>query len=69
MGIPATSGVGGGILGVLHGVGGIAVFSPRLDDHGNSMRGRRVFEELSRTFHMHLFDHERPWTETGQGRG
>ena len=46
VGIPAKSGVGGGILGILPGVGGIAVFSPRLDDHGNSVRGLRVFEEL-----------------------
>ena len=61
VGIPAKSGVGGGILGILPGVGGMSVFSPRLDDHGNSVRGLRVFEELSRTFHMHLFDHERPW--------
>jgi glutaminase len=65
VGIPAKSGVGGGILGILPGVGGISVFSPRLDEHGNSVRGLRVFEELSRTFHMHLFDHDRPWSSTG----
>ena len=61
MGIPAKSGVGGGILGILPGVGGIAVFSPRLDSHGNSVRGLRVFEELSREFELHLFDPDRPW--------
>ena len=47
VGIPAKSGVGGGILGILPGVGGLAMFSPRLDEFGNSVRGVRVFEELS----------------------
>lgn len=61
VGIPAKSGVGGGILGILPGVGGIAVFSPRLDGHGNSVRGLRVFEELSREFGLHVFDPQRPW--------
>jgi len=64
VGIPAKSGVGGGILGILPGAGGIAVFSPRLDGHGNSVRGLRVFEELSREFEMHLFDPDRPWRRT-----
>jgi glutaminase len=61
VGIPAKSGVGGGILGVAPGAGGVAVFSPRLDDNGHSIRGLRVFEELSRRFAMHLFDPDRPW--------
>ena len=47
VGIPAKSGVGGGILGVLPGVGGLATYSPRLDEYGNSVRGVKVFEELS----------------------
>ncbi len=61
VGIPAKSGVGGGILGVLPGAGGIATFSPRLDEHGHSVRGVNVFEELSRDFDLHLFDPDRPW--------
>ena len=61
VGIPAKSGVGGGILGVLQGVGGLATFSPRLDEYGNSVRGIKVFEELSARFTLHLFDPERPW--------
>lgn len=61
VGIPAKSGVGGGILGILPGVGGIATFSPRLDEYGNSVRGVRVFEELSRRFDLHLLDPGRPW--------
>ena len=62
VGIPAKSGVGGGILGVSPGAGGLATFSPRLDSIGNSIRGLRVFEELSERFDMHLFDPDRPWT-------
>jgi glutaminase len=62
VGIPAKSGVGGGILGVLPGAGGVATFSPRLDHIGNSVRGLRVFEDLSRRFDLHLFDPDRPWT-------
>ena len=61
VGIPAKSGVGGGIIGILPGVGGIAVFSPRLDEHGNSVRGLRVFEELAKEFELHVFDPGRPW--------
>jgi glutaminase len=68
VGIPAKSGVGGGILGMLPGVGGIATFSPRLDEIGNSVRGLRVFEELSQRFDLHLFDPDRPWIRsTGDG--
>jgi len=61
VGIPAKSGVGGGILGVLPGLNRQATFSPRLDEYGNSVRGVRVFEELSARFTLHLFDPERPW--------
>ena len=64
VGIPAKSGVGGGILGMLPGAGGLATFSPRLDRIGNSVRGLRVFEELSARFEMHLFDPDRPWRRT-----
>lgn len=61
VGIPAKSGVGGGILGIMPGVGGLATFSPPLDEHGNSVRGLRVFEELSARFSLHLFDPDHPW--------
>jgi glutaminase len=64
VGIPAKSGVGGGIVGMLPGAGGLAAFSPRLDPIGNSVRGLRVFEELSAEFEMHLFDPDRPWHRT-----
>ena len=56
VGIPAKSGVSGGILAVVPNQAGIAVFSPPLDEHGNSVRGLRAFEALSREFGFHLFD-------------
>jgi glutaminase len=56
VGLPAKSGVTGGILAVLPGKLGIAVYSPPLDNRGNSVRGIRVCEDLSHHFGMHLFD-------------
>jgi glutaminase len=54
VGMPAKSGVSGGIIAVLPGQMGIGVFSPRLDRHGNSVRGIRVCQELSRHLNLHL---------------
>lgn len=56
VGIPAKSGVSGGLLGVLPGQGGLAAFSPRLDAHGNSVRGIRIFEQMNRHMGLHLMD-------------
>ncbi len=56
VGLPAKSGVGGGILAVLPGQLGIGTYSPRLDAYGNSARGIRVCHELSSGFALHLFD-------------
>jgi len=53
-GLPAKSGVGGGIIAVLPGELGIAVFSPPLDAHGNSVRGTKVCREFSRDMDLHL---------------
>lgn len=55
VGIPAKSGVAGGMVGVLPNRVGIGTFSPRLDARGNSHRGRLAFERLSRDMGMHLF--------------
>jgi len=54
VGMPAKSGVGGGIMAVLPGQFGLGVFSPLLDPKGNSVRGLRVCESLSRDFGLHL---------------
>lgn len=56
VGIPAKSGVAGGIIGVLPGQVGIAVFSPKLDSHGNSVRGVEIFERLSNDMGLHLME-------------
>ena len=56
VGLPSKSGVGGGILGVLPGQMGIAVFSPRLDAKGNSVRGVKTFEKLSQHFGLHMLN-------------
>lgn len=58
VGIPAKSGVAGGLLGTLPGQCGIAVFSPRLDEHGNSTRGVLAFRRLSTDMNMHMVDAE-----------
>lgn len=54
VGLPAKSGVGGGILAVLPGQLGLAVFSPRLDAHGNSVRGVAACRRLSRDLELHF---------------
>ncbi len=56
IGLPAKSGVCGGIIVVVPNQLGIAVFSPPLDERGNSVRGVKVCEELSQQFGLHLFD-------------
>ncbi len=56
VGLPAKSGVGGGIMAVLPGQLGLGVFSPPLDARGNSVRGIRVCQEISKEFDLHLFN-------------
>lgn len=55
IGLPAKSGVGGGILAVLPGQLGIGIFSPPLDAQGNSARGIHVCADLSQDLALHLF--------------
>ncbi|MCX5042551.1 glutaminase A [Aldersonia sp. NBC_00410] len=54
VGMPAKSGVSGCVLAVLPGQVGVAVFSPRLDQHGNSVRGVAACRELSRRLELHF---------------
>jgi glutaminase len=56
VGMPAKSGVAGGVIAVLPGQLGIGVFSPPLDSHGNSVRGLQVCDDFSRHFNLHLFN-------------
>jgi len=55
VGVPAKSGVSGGILAVIPGKMGIGVFSPGLDEYGNSVRGVRVCEDVSDRLGLHVF--------------
>ena len=55
IGMPAKSGVAGGVLAVLPGRFGIGVFSPRLDEKGNSVRGIAACRRLSEDFGLHIF--------------
>jgi glutaminase len=54
VGMPAKSGVGGGVLAVLPGQLGIAVFSPPLDRHGNSVRGVEICRQISTDLNLNL---------------
>ncbi len=56
VGIPAKSGVGGGIMGVVNRQLGIGTFSPRLDDRGNSIRGIQACTDLSEELGLHAFN-------------
>jgi glutaminase len=56
VGIPAKSGVGGGIVAALPSQLGLGTFSPLLDDHFNSVRGLRVCETLSAQFDLHMLN-------------
>jgi glutaminase len=54
VGLPAKSGVGGGIVAALPAQLGLGTFSPPLDEHGNSVRGLKVCETLSTHFGLHM---------------
>ncbi|HWE75432.1 MAG TPA: glutaminase A [Stellaceae bacterium] len=56
VGIPAKSGVGGGVIGVVNRQLGIGSYSPRLDRKGNSVRGLAAFAMLSDELGLHAFD-------------
>jgi glutaminase len=56
VGVPAKSGVAGGVMAVVNRQIGIATYSPRLDARGNSARGIEVCAELAARFGLHAFD-------------
>lgn len=60
VGMPAKSGVAGGIVAVLPGKLGIGVFSPPLDKRGNSVRGIEVCNRISMDFNLHMFNVVQP---------
>lgn len=56
VGLPAKSGVGGGIIAVVNRQLGIGVYSPRLDAKGNSVRGILACKELANHLGLHAFE-------------
>ncbi len=56
VGLPSKSGVGGGITVSVPRKMGIAVFSPALDQHGNSLAGYHMILDLVKAKHLSLFD-------------
>jgi glutaminase len=64
IGLPAKSGVSGAVMLVIPGLMGICVWSPRLDEHGNSVRGIEFCRQLVAAYNVHVFDS----LITGHGR-
>ncbi|QKJ19508.1 glutaminase A [Microbacterium hominis] len=56
VGLPAKSGVSGGLLAVAPSQFGVAAFSPRLDEHGNSVRAGAAVASIADRFGMHLLE-------------
>jgi len=56
VGLPAKSGVGGGIMAVAPGKLGIAAFSPPLDTVGNSVRAQKMIADVAAELHLNLYD-------------
>ena len=55
VGLPAKSGVGGGLVAVMPGKGAIAVFAPPLDEAGNSVKGQEVIQYVANRLDLNLF--------------
>lgn len=55
VGLPAKSGVGGGIVAIAPGKGAIAVFAPPLDEAGNSVKAQKVIDYVAERLNYNLF--------------
>ena len=55
VGVPAKSGVGGGIMAAVPTKMGIGIYSPSLDEKGNSVAGIHLLENLSKQLYLSIF--------------
>jgi len=55
VGLPAKSGVGGGIVAIAPGKGAIAVFAPPLDEAGNSVKAQEVIDYVAQKLNYNLY--------------
>jgi len=55
VGLPAKSGVGGGIVAIAPGKGAIAVFAPPLDEAGNSVKAQKVIDYVTEKLNYNLY--------------
>jgi glutaminase len=55
VGLPAKSGVGGGIVAIVPGKGAIAVFAPPLDEAGNSVKAQKVIQYVADKLDYNLY--------------
>lgn len=55
VGVPAKSGVGGGVMASVPGRMGIGIYSPALDKKGNSIAGIKALERLSKELDLSIF--------------
>lgn len=65
-GLPAKTGVGGGIMGIIPGVMGVAAFAPPLDDAGNSVKAQKALSYLAGRLNLNIFNSTRIAVETGK---
>jgi glutaminase len=56
VGLPAKSGVSGGVMAVVNRQIGVGMYSPRLDEHGNSVRAIKACVQLTEEFGLHAFE-------------
>ena len=54
-GIPAKSGVGGGVIGIMPGAFGIAAFAPPLDEAGNSVKAQAAIKYITQKLKLNIF--------------
>lgn len=63
-GLPAKTGVGGGIMGVVPGVMGVAAFAPPLDEAGNSVKAQKALSYVVNRLNLNIFNQNKCLMDT-----